>query len=99
MYAKNAATQVQSAPAPNRLNKYPSKFGNHENLPLIAAAPLQHMPLVKAGTWSPGTPPGKVRGVYNDGNRTDFDVVYHNTSAGQTAQGFGKFTQANYHPK
>lgn len=71
-----------------------------EGLPLAAAKPIQHFPLVPgcATTWTPNTRPGAVRAFYNDNDRTVFDVAYHDPNKKLTGKA-KEFTMANYHPR
>ncbi|KAK1962214.1 hypothetical protein LY78DRAFT_661456 [Colletotrichum sublineola] len=108
MYAKDARQQVAGAPAPRGFGQrgYPSYFGNkatppEKPLPLQAAKPVQHVPLVpgQSTPCAPGTKPGAWRAFYNDKNRAEFDVGYYDSKKGRSARGHTLFSLGNYHPK
>ncbi|KDN62287.1 putative zinc knuckle [Colletotrichum sublineola] len=99
MYAKDARQQVAGAPAPRGFGQrgYPSYFGNkatppEKPLPLQAAKPVQHVPLVpgQSTPCAPGTKPGAWRAFYNDKNRAEFDVGYYDSKKGSLIVGCGE---------
>lgn len=90
---------VAPAPRPLGIPGYPRHFDNREGLPLKAQAPITHHPLLPKSPWKPGTEPGAVRAMYNDGNRADFDVAWHDEDKGATRSGNWEFSLAKYHPK
>lgn len=74
-------------------------FGNRERLQgLQAARPLTEYPVKSTGPWNPHEQRsmGAARALYNDSDKTKFDVVYHDpTKQG----GFGRdMTVAPYRP-
>ena len=105
------ARQQQAGVPDGTARPYPSHFGNAEGLPLTTPGfdngdgygkQYLHHPLTpgRQDTWAPGTgvPRGGVRSVYTTGNKTDFNVVYHDPKKGTTARGHSQFNMANYHP-
>ena len=100
MYANDAIDQVANAPsvaANTALRpRYPNRFQNHEGLPLQAASPFMHYPLLKSGLWRQGSP-GPVRAFYNDANRLVFDVGYHDPRKISSSGGYPQFRLAVHH--
>lgn len=101
MHARDASDQVADAPsvAANTAQRprYPSRFQNHEGLPLQAVSPVMHYPLLKSGLWDPGKSPGSVRAFYNDANRLVFDVGYHDPRKTSSLGKYTQFSLAVYH--
>jgi hypothetical protein len=65
-------------------SKYPKHFGNKENLKVQATKPdsINEYPMVRehGGVYDQRDreAPGPSRAVYNNHDRTKFDIVYHN---------------------
>lgn len=100
--ASDARAQVQNAPAPDHGNTYPSEFGNIEGLIFQFAWPYQHIPVFSGQhqSWHPRDcpPPGPYRAVYNDNDRTTFDLMYHDPRRPRTSSGEHEFSLGHYHP-
>ncbi|KAH0440656.1 hypothetical protein CcaCcLH18_02326 [Colletotrichum camelliae] len=78
---------------------YPKVFGNRERIQgLQAAKPLTEYPVKSKGPWDPRIihSMGAARALYNDSDKTKFDVVYHDpTKPGGYG---GDMTVASYRP-
>ncbi|OTA83786.1 hypothetical protein M434DRAFT_16578 [Hypoxylon sp. CO27-5] len=106
MYAWEARAQVLRAPGRVQ-NPYPSFFHNHPIegyvLPLQVPAPVLHHPLIpgRKTAWDRrgNVPPGVIRAFYNQNNRRDFDVGYHDPGTRTSGRGFDNFAIATYVPR
>lgn len=89
-----------SAPARSYLSKYPETFKDKEKTKgLQSKTPRKEYPIIPGpGNWVPGVSgtADKVRAVYNNNDRTTFDVVYHDVKKSSNA--FENFSVANYRP-
>ncbi|KAH9240731.1 hypothetical protein K456DRAFT_1808836, partial [Colletotrichum gloeosporioides 23] len=68
-------------PNPKKLERgrYPHRFYNDENIPLQSEEPWREYPVLPAGSWNArieGTQ-GAARAMYNQDDRSKFDVAYH----------------------
>ncbi|KAK4233104.1 hypothetical protein C8A03DRAFT_19748 [Achaetomium macrosporum] len=85
-------------------NRYPKRHCGHEqrngHYSLTARGPWVEFPVLNGShIWTPGEAPGPVRAIYNDANRSIFDVVYHDPAAPRNPHGrFRRFTKAEYRP-
>ncbi|KAI1497565.1 hypothetical protein F5X99DRAFT_421260 [Biscogniauxia marginata] len=111
MYARDARAQQAGLPPNQTAERYPSPFGNGEQLPLTTPGSILkpgdrkakwlHHPLTPgtSTTWSQRQGrPGAVRSVYTAGNPNEFDVMVHDIQAGTSARGQGNFAIATYRP-
>lgn len=106
--ASDARAQVQNAPAPGAGPRYPSVYHNATSegttpLNFQAPRPRQHIPLFR-GRQQPPHPlydckPGPYRAVYNDNDRTTFDVMYHDVRQPVSRDGNHQFSLGRYHPR
>lgn len=83
LQASDVRRQVQQAPSYEQ-PVYPKKYWNKPPLPLQAQPPYKEFPIVPSprnGSASRNyvhpDPPGPVRAFYNDGDRSKFDVGFH----------------------
>lgn len=109
--AASARRQVAEAPdkrpkvAPvgggkrGKLSDYPETIANREKLPLQAKSPWKGYPIV---TDKPNYDPnarnseGAVRGIYNNSDRSKFDVAYHDPTKSEK---FGEnYSLGTYRP-
>ncbi|OTA92449.1 hypothetical protein M434DRAFT_12379 [Hypoxylon sp. CO27-5] len=109
--AADVRRQVREAPlALNSSGRYPSIYHNKPPLPLRSQPPYREFPIVPSpqGGSAPGNyrydKPGPVRAFYNDNNRTQFDVGYHDPNRATRGPRDGRefadthFSLAQYHP-
>ncbi|KAK8008385.1 hypothetical protein PG991_010936 [Apiospora marii] len=83
--ASDVRRQVQEAPSRLRSQGgYPKVYRNNPPLPLSSSGPHVEYPIVpsplpgEAGAnYRRGTPPGPVRAIYSEGDRSRFDVGFH----------------------
>ncbi len=80
--------QVLDAPPRSPLTRYPKFHIGLEHwgrdYKLRARLPWVEFPILNNRTgrvWTRGDPPGPVRAVYNDTDRTKFDIIYHDPLA------------------
>ncbi|GKT84159.1 hypothetical protein Ct61P_02009 [Colletotrichum tofieldiae] len=85
-----------------KMAKYPKTFENSEGFGMLQSkTPRKEYPLVPVGNWDPrSTDPEKklnARAVFNSGDRTKFDVVYHDPT--KLGSGLRRdLSMANYRP-
>ncbi|KAK4443784.1 hypothetical protein QBC34DRAFT_385988 [Podospora aff. communis PSN243] len=56
---------------------YPKAFRNNEGFELKAQKNVREYPVKANECWDPQTAPGPLRGVFEEGDRTKVDFVYH----------------------
>ncbi|KAL2174889.1 uncharacterized protein P884DRAFT_272005 [Thermothelomyces heterothallicus CBS 202.75] len=104
--ARSVREQVRAAPSPGdpRDAQYPKHHSGYEHwehiYKLRSKPPWVEFPILthrNGRVWTQGHPPGPVRAVYNDADRSKFDVVYHDRSAARRGVANG-FTKAIYRP-
>lgn len=87
-------------------NSYPKKHLEFEVLEkrhgyqLEAKHPWVEFPIVnprKGHGWTTRQKPGPVRAIYNNSDRKEFNVVYHDPKAGKHGK-YDKFSMATYRP-
>ena len=105
-YTRDVRAQVQTEAARRGFGQkgYPSHYGNKgpNALQLSAPKPLSHVPIIpgKPTPYQAGNPPGGHRGVYNDQNRNQVDVIYHHSNQPVPAGSkFAPYSKAYYVPK
>jgi hypothetical protein len=95
-----AAPRLRQVPWPH----YPRGHRGHEHkrgeYSLTASSPWVEFPILNGShIWTPGQDPGPVRAIYNDRDRSTFDVVYHDPAAPRNHRGkFHPFTKGRYRP-
>lgn len=100
VHASQARQAAANAPPVAQMPRhYAQPFRNRpDNMALTVQHPVHHYPLQHAGTWSPGTPPGPVRVMFNDGNRAVVDTAVHDPNRGLTRNGrTNLFSLGHYH--
>ncbi|AEO59740.1 hypothetical protein MYCTH_96108 [Thermothelomyces thermophilus ATCC 42464] len=104
--ARSVREQVRAAPSPGDPGdaQYPKYHGGYEHwehiYKLRSKPPWVEFPILthrNGRIWTQGQPPGPVRAVYNNADRSKFDVVYHDRSAARRGVDNG-FTKAIYRP-
>ena len=106
--ARDARAQVQSALAPGRGVRNSCYYGNAAEpgaavLDFQASEPYEHIP-VHSGRQQPPDPiydcPLDPYGAaYNDGDRTTFDLMYHDPPNPKSSSGKYHFSLRHYHPR
>ncbi|KFY88037.1 hypothetical protein V500_06605 [Pseudogymnoascus sp. VKM F-4518 (FW-2643)] len=88
--------QVQNAPQPGSA-RYPSGYGDYEKLATHISGDLQHYPIALGQSQIyQGGPPGALRGIYNNEDRSDPVLAYHGQGGAKTRKGFGTMEAATY---
>ncbi|KAI8162297.1 hypothetical protein K4K49_000888 [Colletotrichum sp. SAR 10_70] len=112
LLASDVRRQVRQAPSYHGGNHgYPHQYFNRERLPVRSEAPRYEHPIMPSpgegrepDNWRPGLIPGPVRAIYNEDDRTVFEVGYHERSAAPSGPHVGArqsntpFRLARYHP-
>ncbi|KAF6835855.1 hypothetical protein CMUS01_05636 [Colletotrichum musicola] len=104
--AAEVRRQVREAPPFEGQTKgYPKEYHNDPSLPLTAEPQCTEYPIVPTagGNYRRGRP-GPVRAFYNDSDRENFDLAYHDDSRPPIGPREGRdykrspFSLARYHP-
>ncbi|KAJ0290072.1 hypothetical protein COL940_001177 [Colletotrichum noveboracense] len=108
LLASDVRRQVRQAPSYHGGNHgYPHQYFNRERLPVRSEAPRYEHPIMPSpgegrelDNWRPGLIPGPVRAIYNEDDRTVFEVGYHERSAAPSGPHVGarQSNLARYHP-
>ncbi|KAK6829501.1 hypothetical protein PG987_010085 [Apiospora arundinis] len=112
LQASDVRRQVQQAPKEMKsAGIYPRYYGNKPYQPLSSPAPHREFPIAPSPqpgeaprNWQPGRKPGPVRAFYNEQDRSQFDVGYHDPSRPPTGPQNGAaevkrpYSLATYHP-
>ncbi|KAE9575565.1 hypothetical protein CGCF415_v001352 [Colletotrichum fructicola] len=112
LLASDVRRQVRQAPSYHGGNRgYPHQYFNRERLPVRSEASRYEHPIMPSpgegrelDNWRPGLIPGPVRAIYNEDDRTVFEVGYHERSAAPSGPHVGArqsntpFRLARYHP-
>ncbi|KAK7983546.1 hypothetical protein PG989_010948 [Apiospora arundinis] len=112
LQASDVRRQVQQAPKEMKsAGIYPRYYGNKPYQPLSSPAPHREFPIAPSPqpgeaprNWQPGRKPGPVRAFYNEQDRGQFDVGYHDPSRPPTGPQNGAaevkrpYSLATYHP-
>nr|OQO24654.1 hypothetical protein B0A51_08553 [Rachicladosporium sp. CCFEE 5018] len=103
LHAATARAQVASAPARQPRQGYPKTFDNREELTFQSKPPYREFPTTAQkstdyghDSYKSGAKPGPLRAIYNNSDRSAFEVAYHNKTLGNNGKNFEK---AAYRPR
>ncbi|CZT22748.1 uncharacterized protein RCC_08453 [Ramularia collo-cygni] len=94
--AQKARDQVQRAPTMRNKgdSRYPEHHNNYEGHDFKLQGPLTSFP-VNDEAWQPRSQPPATRAIYNENDKDNIEVVYHDKSQGSTGN-FSAFSLAIY---
>ncbi|KAK6433447.1 hypothetical protein LTR95_010379 [Oleoguttula sp. CCFEE 5521] len=105
LHAASARAQVATAPSRRPRNDYPKLYENREKIASQGMPPYSEYPIMSAknSNWKQekynlghAAQAGPLRAIYNNSDRSAFDIAYHNRKLGHDGK---NFERASYRPR